>query len=124
MTNFGWDLPPGVSSLPGDFDQTVSYTATWLYTDSLEDGDLPDDIPKIIKSVWHHDVIADMTTFRLNTDDTFNVDVSYSDDIEMDIKHLDYSDIEDAIIEHLNEVINERHFTRKDNDLDITFEVH
>lgn len=119
------NYPPGCreSDIIGMNDHTISYTASWTYHDYFEDYDHNvESIKLIAQDILHPDIKIDPSTIKINTD-TFSVDVTYEDDIEMDVKYMEYSDIEDAILEHLNHIIHERDFTRNDQDLDISFEV-
>jgi len=120
------NYPSGVSFIPGDFDKTVSFTATWLYEDYFDDYDHTiESIERIAKDTLHPSVTIDPSTVKFNQDnETFSVDVTFEDDIDLDVHYMDYDEIEDAIINYLNHIIDEQRFLRNDKDLDISFEVH
>jgi len=98
MTNFGWDLPPGVSSLPGDHDRTASYSITFPYTFYNDDGD--DHIQVIADCIEITDYTVNSIT--PNPDGSFTAMITYEDDLDIDPRGMDMGDVEETIIEHLN----------------------
>ena len=119
------NLPPGCNSIPGDHDKTVSFDVSLLYTDYINEEDTLDELPEIIKQLVGVNVGVDMSTYKVLPDDMFEVIISYQDDIEMDVRGMDYSEIEDAVIEYLNdEVFTEIKLDRKDQSLEIDINIH
>ncbi len=102
MTNFGWDLPPGVSSIPGDYDMTASYEITFPFTYFNDDNE--DHMQVIAECIELTDYHVDSITS--NPDGSFTAIITYADDLDVDPRGMDESDIECIIIEHLNNTYN------------------
>lgn len=121
------NYPPGMreSDIPGIDDRDVSYDATFLFEGELDEYQGIFNIPSIAKDWLEVPVKVDWSTldFSMITMN-YSVYVTYSDDLCLDTRHMEYDEIEDAIIEHLNETITERHFSRRDDDLSIDFDIH
>ena len=115
------NLPPGCTSLPGDFDQTVSFSITFPYTTELDTDDI---IEEIMTYTGINDLSFDMDTLTHNHDGSYTIYITYSDDIEMNTRRMVYLDIECVIIEHTNKTIRDANIDENDDTVDIEFEVH
>jgi hypothetical protein len=102
MTNFGWSYPPGVSSIPGDYDMTASYEITFPFTYFNDDNE--DHMQVIAECIELIDYQVNSITS--NPDGSFTAIITYADDLDIDPHGMDESDIECIIIEHLNNTYN------------------
>lgn len=119
------NYPPGVSSIPGDYDYTISFTITFEYDAELIDDETVDDIEEIVKDFLDVPVDVDMSTLVLNDNGQFTVDVSYSDDICADVRHMGTYDIDALILEYVNDEVFKRCGVILDHhDSSIEYDVH
>lgn len=125
MVNFGWDYPPGVSSIPGDFDVVISFTVSFLYESELDIDEKVEVIPCIIRdTLGINDLEFDDTTFKIDESNKFSIVVSYSDDIDCDGKYLDYEDVDEIIIDHMNKLSPSIELDYQDPSIEIDYRVH
>ncbi len=127
MTSFGWDYPPGVSSIPGDFDVTISFTVSFLYESELDVDEVIEDIPQLIKDhLLIDDLEFDQSSFKIDESGKFSIVVSYSDDMCYDGRDIDYDDIDEIIINYINEEIMPYHAKLDycDPSIEIDYKVH
>lgn len=119
MTNFGWDLPPGVSSIPGDHDRTVSYEITFPFTYFNDDNE------------DHMQVIAEcieLTDYQVNSitsnpDGSFTAIITYADDLDIDPRDMDMLDIEETIIRYLNKTYH-LNIDPRDDTIEFDIDIH
>ena len=87
------NYPPGVSgneSIFGTHDHILSFTLSFSYDSELDEGEEIVDIPNIIKIFTGvNDLYIDMTTLQIDKNYRYVVEVSYSDDIDIDPRYMD-----------------------------------
>jgi hypothetical protein len=105
MVDFGWEYPPGVSSLPGDFDKYISYEISFVY-----EGEIVDDVIDKSSVIDHVNFWTDKKfkiledTIEINYEKkTYNVILEYEGDTCFDVRCMDDSEIIDEIIEEFND---------------------
>ena len=98
MTNFGWDYPPGVSSIPGDFDVTISFTVSFPYTFEKFEDEQPIETMKFNLNIKDYTIVIEK-----NPDETYTAWITYEDDLDIDPRDMDMLEIEETIIRYLNE---------------------
>ena len=96
------NLPPGISGIPGDHDMTASYEIAFPFTYFNDDNE--DHMQVIAECIELTDYHVDSITS--NSDGSFTVSLTYADDLDIDPRGMDESDVERVIIEHLNNTYN------------------
>lgn len=96
------NYPPGVSSIPGDHDMTASYEIVFPFIYFNDDNE--DHLQVIAECIELTDYHVDSITS--NPDGSFTASLTYADDLDIDPRGMDESDVERVIIEHLNNTYN------------------
>jgi hypothetical protein len=96
------NYPPNVSSIPGDHDMTASYEIAFPFTYFNDDNE--DHLQVIAECIELTDYHVDSITS--NPDGSFTASLTYADDLDIDPRGMDESDVERVIIEHLNNTYN------------------
>lgn len=125
MSRDGW-LPCGVSGnedIFGTRDQTISFTITFPYTIYNDDSD---PLQVVVDEWFNTHMEIDPNDITINEDGSLNLLLTYSDDICTDVRGLDYSDIDELIIDYMNNevMLNECDFNLNDPDLTIEYDIH
>ncbi|MFA5760518.1 MAG: hypothetical protein WC877_01995 [Dehalococcoidales bacterium] len=119
MTDFGWGYPPGVTSVPGDFDKDASYNAyiTLTYThyfDKNLDLNCKELVDIAIKQVNqnHIGIIPNYNTvkiidFSVHEYITFSFEADIEGDTTIDCQYFDYED-DTELINDIVDDINEK----------------
>lgn len=119
------NLPPGVSSIPGDYDHTLSFTLSFSYDSELDEGEEIEDIPNIIKTfIGVNDLDVDMSTLQIDKNYRYVVEVSYSDDIDIDPRSMDEDDVYKVILKHVNNLFLSCGIKLDIEDVSIEYEIH
>ena len=119
------NLPPGVSSILGDYDHTLSFTLSFSYDSELDEGEETTDIPNIIKTFTGvNDLYIDMTTLQIDKNYHYIVEVSYSDDIDIDPRYMDEDEVYEVILKHVNHIFLSCGIKLDIEDVSIEYEIH
>ena len=121
MTNFGWDLPPGVFSIPGDHDMTASYSITFPFIYFNDDQE--DHTQVIAESIQLTDYTLDMDTLEVRPDGSYRIYITYEDDLDLDPRDMDMLDIEETIIRYLNETYH-LNIDPRDDTIEFDIDIH
>lgn len=122
------NYPPGVSgneSIFGTHDHTLSFTLSFSYDSELDEGEETTDIPNIIKTFTGvNDLYIDMTTLQIDKNYRYVVEVSYSDDIDIDPRYMDEDDVYKVILKHVNHLFLSSGIKLDIEDVSIEYEIH
>ena len=122
------NYPPGVSgneSIFGTHDHTLSFTLSFSYDSELDKGEEIVDIPNIIKTFTGvNDLYIDMTTLQIDKNYRYVVEVSYSDDIDIDPRYMDEDDVYEVILKHVNNLFLSSGIKLDVEDVSIEYEIH
>lgn len=122
------NYPPGVSgneSIFGTHDHTLSFTLSFSYDSELDEGEETTDIPNIIKTFTGvNDLYIDMTTLQIDKNYRYVVEVSYSDDIDIDPRYMDEDDVYKVILKHVNNLFLSCGIKLDIEDVSIEYEIH
>ena len=122
------NLPPGVSgneSIFGTHDHTLSFTLSFSYDSELDEGEEIVDIPNIIKTfIGVNDLDVDMSTLQIDKNYHYIVEVSYSDDIDIDPRYMDEDDVYKVILNHVNNLFLSSGIKLDIEDVSIEYEIH
>ena len=122
------NYPPGVSgneSIFGTHDHTLSFTLSFSYDSELDEGEEIVDIPNIIKTFTGvNDLYIDMTTLQIDKNYRYVVEVSYSDDIDIDPRYMDEDDVYKVILKHVNNLFLSCGIKLDTEDVSIEYEIH
>ena len=122
------NYPPGVSgneSIFGTHDHTLSFTLSFSYDSELDDGEEIVDIPNIIKTFTGvNDLDVDITTLQIDKNYHYTVEVSYSDDIDIDPRYMDEDDVYKVILKHVNNLFLSSGIKLDIEDVSIEYEIH
>ena len=138
--NFGWDYPPGVTSVPGDFDEDASYTAyiTLTYThyfDKNLDLNCKELVDIAIKQINQNyiGVVPNYNTVRIidfsvHEYITFSFEADIEGDTTIDCQYIDYEDdteLINYIVDDINEKLDDYDFDIIEvHKNEITYEIH
>ncbi len=103
MGQYYSNYPPGVSTLPGDFDKTVSFTVKFMYIFECDNVELMlSDIPSVVrKFLGRNDVDIDVNTINFDSD-YCSVEVVCSEELDMDIRDMDDDEIRNTLFWYIN----------------------
>lgn len=122
------NYPPGVSgneSIFGTHDHILSFTLSFSYDSELDEGKETTDIPNIIKTFTGvNDLYIDMTTLQIDKNYRYVVEVSYSDDIDIDPRYMDEDDVYKVILKHVNNLFLSCGIKLDIEDVSIEYEIH
>ena len=122
------NYPPGVSgneSIFGTHDHTLSFTLSFSYDSELDEGEETTDIPKIIRFFTQvNDLYIDMTTLQIDKNYHYIVEVSYSDDIDIDPRYMDEDEVYKVILNHVNHLFLSCGIKLDIEDVSIEYEIH
>lgn len=122
------NYPPGVSgneSIFGTHDHILSFTLSFSYDSELDEGEETTDIPNIIKTFTGvNDLYIDMTTLQIDKNYRYVVEVSYSDDIDIDPRYMDEDDVYKVILKHVNNLFLSCGIKLDIEDVSIEYEIH
>lgn len=122
------NYPPGVSgneSIFGTHDHTLSFTLSFSYDSELDEGEEIEDIPNIIKTFTGvNDLDVDMSTLQIDKNYRYVVEVSYSDDIDIDPRYMDEDDVYKVILKHVNNLFLSCGIKLDVEDVSIEYEIH
>ena len=119
------NYPPGVSSIPGDHDHTLSFTLSFSYDSELDEGEEIEDIPNIIKTFIGVNYLGiDMSTLQIDKNYRYVVEVSYSDDIDIDPRYMDEDDVYKVILNHVNHLFLSCGIKLDIEDVSVEYEIH
>ena len=122
------NYPPGVSgneSIFGTHDHTLSFTLSFSYDSELDEGEEITDIPNIIRFFTQvNDLYIDMTTLQIDKNYHYIVEVSYSDDIDIDSRYMDEDEVYEVILTHVNHLFLSSGIKLDVEDVSIEYEIH
>ena len=122
------NYPPGVSgneSIFGTHEHTLSFTLSFSYDSELDEGEEIEDIPNIIKTFTGVNYLGiDMSTLQIDKNYRYVVEVSYSDDIDIDPRYMDEDDVYKVILKHVNNLFLSCGIKLDVEDVSIEYEIH
>ena len=122
------NYPPGVSGnepIFGTYDHTLSFTLSFSYDSELDEGEEIEDIPNIIKTFIVVNYLGiDMSTLQIDKNYRYVVEVSYSDDIDIDPRYMDEDDVYKVILKHVNHLFLSCGIKLDVEDVSIEYEIH
>ena len=118
------DNVTGNEDIFGDHDQIISFSITFPYTIFNEDNE---DLTQVIHTyTGMSDLEVDLSSVMVNIDESITVDLTYSDDICLDVRGMDASDIEHYIVDYMNHDVRilDATIDHRSDSISIDFEVH